>query len=108
MPVFYHSKDVKILDQNGIYENIWSIFYKKRLISLFESAFPFGKRGSGIDKNMLTFLRKYGGKLLRTSACMKKNNGMFFPVDENIPLSFAREERLELPTLGFGDRCSTN
>ena len=23
-------------------------------------------------------------------------------------LSFAREERLELPTLGFGDRCSTN
>ena len=21
---------------------------------------------------------------------------------------FAREERLELPTLGFGDRCSTN
>ena len=21
---------------------------------------------------------------------------------------YAREERLELPTLGFGDRCSTN
>ena len=27
---------------------------------------------------------------------------------ETLWLILAREERLELPTLGFGDRCSTN